>query len=183
MKIVKNLNKLNKKQITNLESQRNSCIVLDEKDIPSFEFATYTSEDINYLSVTDNKKETILPWCEAVKLKNYLNETTPTFVDDSEHVYEYVKTVDMSFEEQEEWEKEEKGCAFYGINEGVIEFSKSYSYPVDNNMNRIPGAEIPDLFIAVKDDFSDSEVCIILSSKNDIRKLRDYLNNYLEDNL
>lgn len=47
MKILKNLNKLNKKQITNLESQRNSCIVLDKKDIPSFEFATYTSEDIN----------------------------------------------------------------------------------------------------------------------------------------
>nr|DAH62155.1 MAG TPA: Translation initiation factor IF-2, N-terminal region [Caudoviricetes sp.] len=107
----------------------------------------------------------------------------PSSIDDSEPVYEYIKTLDMSIEEQEKWEKEEKGCALYGVNEGVIEFSKSYSYPVDKNMNRIPGAEIPDLFIAVKDDFSDSEVCIILSSKNDIRKLRDYLNNYLEDNL
>lgn len=107
----------------------------------------------------------------------------PSSIEDSEPVYEYVKTVDMSIEEQEEWEKEEKGCTLYGVNEGVIEFSKSYSYPVDKNMDRIPGAETPDLFIAVKDDFSDSEVCIILSSKNNIRKLRDYLNNYLEDNL
>ncbi len=107
----------------------------------------------------------------------------PSSIENSEPVYEYIKTLNMSIDEQEKWEKEEKGCAFYGVNEGVIEFSKSYSYPVDNNMNRIPGAETPDLFIAVKDDFSDSEVCIILYSKDKIRKLRDYLNNYLEDNL
>lgn len=182
MKILKNLNKLNKKQITNLESQRNSCIVLDKKDIPSFEFATYTSEDINYLSVTDNKKETILPWCEAVKLKNYLNETTPTFVDDSEHVYEYVKTVDMNLDEQEKWE-EEGGCVISGSNEGVLELSKSYFYDVDENWDEIPGTRKPCIHIAMLEDDSNSEAFVNILDKNKIRKLRDYLNNYLEDNL
>lgn len=177
------LNQLNKQQLSSLEEKRNSCIVLNDENIPSFEFYTYTGEDINYLSVTDDKKETILPWSEAVRLKDYLNKTTPIFDDDSEDIYEYVKTIYMDFDERREWEKNENGIVIDScFNEGVLELSKSYSYTVDDNLNRIHGTEKPGLCIAMLGDNGYDEASVFISNKDQVRRLRNYLNNYLEDN-
>lgn len=95
---------------------------------------------------------------------------------------EFVQTTDMTVGECIEWEKKAKAVAFHGDNGGILEMQKSCLYSVDKNGCRMPGTESDTLFVAVCDDMSEEEISFTVSSKDEIRKLRDYFNKYLEDN-
>lgn len=99
-----------------------------------------------------------------------------------ENNLEFIQTVDMTAGELAKWEQKVKAVAFHADNGGIIEMQKSCLYSVDKNGCRIPGTESDTLFVAVCDDMGEDEICFTVSSKDEIRKLRDYLNKYLEDN-
>lgn len=96
---------------------------------------------------------------------------------------EFVRTADMTVDERVEWEKASKAVASHADDGGIIEMKKSCLYFVDKNGCKIPGTETDTLFVAVCDDMGEEEISFVVSDKEEIRKLRDYLNNYLEDNL
>lgn len=95
---------------------------------------------------------------------------------------EFIQTADMTEEERAEWENKAKAVALHADNGSILEMQKSCLYSVDKNGCRIPGSELDTLSVAVCDDMGEDEMCFTVSSKNEARKLRDYLNNYLENN-
>lgn len=178
------LNQLNKSQALSLEAKRGSCIVSNAVSTPILEFTVISNDGINCLSIDDSKQVHIITWDDAVRLKEYLSATIePTHSYDDPDKFEYVATYDMNWVDKEEWEKKERGCVIEGDVEGLLELRKSYYYCTDDNGNKIKGSEKSMIFMAMSEENSNSEAYICLSKKDDIRKLRDYLNNYLEDNL
>ena len=178
------LNQLNKTQALSLEAKRGSCIVSDATDTPVFEFTIIENDSINCLIVDDSVTQTIIPYHDAIRLKEYLCSTLDEYhATDSDKKLEYVQTIDMSYDECESWCKKNKACTLDGDSGGKIEIQKSYSYSTDENGNKIIGSETPLLFVSMCDEDAETEFAFSVSDKDDIRKLRDYLNNYLEDNL
>lgn len=178
------LNQLNKSQALSLEAKRGSCIISDATDNPIFEFTIIENDVINCLTIDDSVKQTIIPYNDAIKLKEYLCSTLDEYhPSDLDKGLEYVQTIDMSYDECESWCKKNKACILDGDSGGRIEMQKSYSYSTDGGGNKIIGSEIPLLFVSMCDEDAETEFAFSVSDKDDIRKLRDYLNNYLEDNL
>nr|DAN18508.1 MAG TPA: Protein of unknown function (DUF3140) [Bacteriophage sp.] len=99
-----------------------------------------------------------------------------------ENNLEFIQTVDMTAGELAKWENQSKAVAFHADNGSIIEMQKSCLFSVDKNGCKIPGTESDTLFVAVCDDMGEDEICFTVSSKDEARKLRDYLNKYLEDN-
>lgn len=97
--------------------------------------------------------------------------------------FEFIQTADMTVSERLEWENKTKAVALHADNGGIIEIQKSCLYSVDKSHCKISGTETDTLFVAVCDDMGEDEICFTVSSKEDVRRFRDYLNNYLEDNL
>ncbi|MDB8904245.1 hypothetical protein [Parabacteroides merdae] len=99
-----------------------------------------------------------------------------------ENNLEFIQTADMTESERIEWENKARAVALHADNGGILEMQKSCLYSVDKNGYRIPETESDTLFVAVCDDMGEDEICFTVSSKDEVRKLRDYLNKYLEDN-
>lgn len=186
MKRLENLNSLKTEQILSLAANRGSCIVSNILNTPTFEFVVYESEGVTILGVDDSKQVNILPLSEAMKLEGYLSANLGTPVSNvsgAEAKLEYIVTAEMDLNERERWEVKNSASVTDGDNGGLLELQRSYYYSTDDNGNKIPGSEIPTLSIAMCDDMGEEEICFTVSSKDAIRKLRDYLNNYLEGNL
>lgn len=182
MKRLENLNSLTEEQVLSLEVNRGTCIAANMLNMPILEFCMYH----NVLGIDDSNQVHILPLSEAKKLQGYLSATLSTSELDSEQRernLEYVATADMNFPEREKWEAENGACVTEGDNGGIMEFRKSCYYSTDDNGDKVPDSETPTLAIAVCDDMCEKEIYITISSKAEIRKLRDYLNNYLEHSL
>ncbi len=184
MKRLENLNSLKAGQILSLAANRGSCIVSSILNTPIFEFVVSESENATVLGVDDSKQVHILPLSEAMKLQGYLSATLSTSTSDNadgEMKLEYIATADMDLKERCQWEEENCASVTDGDNGGLLELQRTY-YSTDDNGNKIPGSETPTLSIAMCDDTGEDEVYFTVSSKDAIRKLRDYLNNYLEYN-
>jgi hypothetical protein len=93
---------------------------------------------------------------------------------------DYIHTYDMSMEEIERWEKEHDSIALIGASGETIELWPSYSYIVDENHKSIAGTEKPVLVISVCTEDAEEEFMFSMSDKDRIKRLRDYLNDYLE---
>lgn len=96
---------------------------------------------------------------------------------------EYMQTVNMeSDEEIEQWEINNSGCVVFDDMGRRMELHKlEWLHRVEETNELIP-ADDEFLHVAVCDDTCETEVLLTFSSTGDIRKLRDYLNNYLENN-
>lgn len=178
------LNQLNKTQALSLEAKRGSCIVSNATDTPVFEFTMIENDSINCLVIDDSATQTVIPYNDAIKLKEYLcSKLDEGHASYSNKKLEYVQTIDMSYDECESWCEKNKACTLDGDSGGKIEIQKSYYYSTDKNGNKIIGSETPILFVSMCDEDAETEFAFSVSDKNNIRKLRDYLNNYLEGNL
>lgn len=93
---------------------------------------------------------------------------------------DYIHTYDMSMEEIERWEKGHDSIALIGASGETIELWPSYSYIVDENHKPIPGTEKPVLSISACTEDAEEEFMFSMSDKDRIKRLRDYLNDYLE---
>lgn len=93
---------------------------------------------------------------------------------------EYICTSNMNPDEVKEWEKAHKGCAMEGNNGGILEFQKSELYSTDENGRKILGSESETLWVAMCDEVYEEEIGLLFSNKESVRKLRDFLNRYLE---
>lgn len=93
---------------------------------------------------------------------------------------EFTSTYDMLPEEIEAWEKEHNGVSVNSGNGGVVEIQKTDLYSIDKNGIRILGSKTPALFLCATDECCEDEVYLTLVDKNQIRKLRNYLNDILE---
>ena len=185
MKRLEDLSALKQEQVLTLQAKRGSCIVSNVLSTPIFEFTVSENEGTTFLGIDDSKQVHILPLHEAKKLEGYLSATlmSPASSDmESEAKLEFVSTFDMNFKEREIWEEENCACVTESDSCGIFEFQKSHYYSTDENGNKVPGSETPTLSVAVCDDMGEDEIYLTISSKSEIRKLRDYLNNYLENN-
>ena len=95
----------------------------------------------------------------------------------------FIQTEDMTLNEFKEWEGKYKTVSVNSDDGAIIEMQKSYVYGIDKKGHKSINHESTALFIAACDNICEKEVTLVLSSKEDVRKLRDYLNRYLEDNL
>lgn len=96
---------------------------------------------------------------------------------------DYMQTINMeSDEEIEQWENDNSGCVVFDDMERRMELYKlEWLHGVEETNELIP-TDNEFLNVAVCDDVCEAEVLLTFSSMGDIRKLRDYLNNYLENN-
>lgn len=99
---------------------------------------------------------------------------------------EYMQTFNKNVEETEKWEKETKGCAIYGENgASLIELSREYSYDTEYFESHKDCLDerfgIPEIGLAVYDIENDHEMHTSFCDTNEIRKLRDYLTEALND--
>lgn len=99
---------------------------------------------------------------------------------------EYMQTFNKNVEETEKWEKETKGCAIYGENgESLIELSREYSYDTEYFESHKDCLDerfgIPEIGLAVYDIENDHEMHTSFCDTSEIRKLRDYLTEALND--
>lgn len=101
----------------------------------------------------------------------------------SEGNLRFIQTEDMTLKEVKEWEGKYKTVSVNSDDGAIIEMQKSYVYGTDEKGHKSINPENTALFIAVCDNICEKEVGIVLSSKKDVIKLRDYINRYLEDNL
>lgn len=93
---------------------------------------------------------------------------------------EFMQTVGMESQDIERWESEKLGTAIISDNGGRIELTKEEWYYTDKEMNpTVPSGE-NFLRIAACDELCETELCLTFTSKEDVRKLRNYLNEYLE---
>lgn len=93
---------------------------------------------------------------------------------------EFMQTVAMEPKDIELWESEKPGIAIIADDGGRIELTKEEWYYADKEMNpTVPSGE-NFLRIAACDEVCETELCLTFTSKEDVRKLRNYLNNYLE---
>lgn len=93
---------------------------------------------------------------------------------------DYIHTYDMSMEEIERWEKEHNSIVLIGASGETIELLPSYSYIVDDDYKPVPGTEKPVLSISACTEDAGEEFMFSMSDKDSIKRLRDYLNDYLE---
>ena len=100
--------------------------------------------------------------------------------------FEYIRTFDMSAEEIKRWEKENKACSIRD-NDGcrIIELSQNYLYGQDyfqkNKEHLDEKFGTPTIGLAFYDDIEKFETFTSFSSVSEIRKLRDYLTEALND--
>lgn len=100
--------------------------------------------------------------------------------------FEYIRTFDMSAEEIKRWEKENKACSI-SDNDGcrIIELSQNYLYGQDyfqkNKEHLDEKFGTPTIGLAFYDDIEKFETFTSFSSASEIRKLRDYLTEALND--
>lgn len=94
---------------------------------------------------------------------------------------EYMQTVNMATDEEiQNWESENKGRVIFGDMGGRIELQDAEWWSTDDNLKPTMPTGQHFLRVAACDDVCDTEICLTFTSRDEVRKLRDYLNNYLE---
>lgn len=122
---------------------------------------------------------------DAEKFQDWVcDEVLPSIrKTDDEIETDYMQTVNMGTDEEiEEWESDNNGCVVIDDIGRRMELRKLEWHRRVEGTNEFIPTKIYFLNVAVCDDACESEVLLTFSSIRDIRKLRDYLNNYLENN-
>lgn len=99
---------------------------------------------------------------------------------DKSEEFEYICTSDMTFDEISEWEKEHNAVCLQFDNGGCLEIQYGEMYSVDEHGVRVIGNETPSLMFSMCDQVCEIEVSEICSSKEEILKLRNYLDKIIE---
>ena len=97
-----------------------------------------------------------------------------------ENKLEFIETFDMNFAETEKWEKSNNAVAVQFDNGGRLECLPTWLYSPDKDMKPIPGSEQKALIVSVCDEDAIAEISMIITGNKELRKLRDFLNLYLE---
>lgn len=92
----------------------------------------------------------------------------------------YICTSDMTSSEIEEWERSNETVSIHFDDGGCLEIQLCKSYLTDEYERKIIGTEEPILMFSMCNKFYDNEVSELCSSKEDIVKLRDYLNKTID---
>ena len=93
---------------------------------------------------------------------------------------EYTCTSDMTLDEIAECEKEHNAVCLQFDNGGCLEIQYGEMYSVDEHGVRVIGNETPSLMFSMCDQVCEIEVSEICSSKEEILKLRNYLDKIIE---
>lgn len=94
---------------------------------------------------------------------------------------EYIATADMNQKQIEEWEKDNNAIAIVLDNGERLEFFPTHLYSPDKNGRPLPGTQIPALTISLcNDDLTEEISGILIRRDDDLRRLRNFLNDYLE---
>ena len=88
------------------------------------------------------------------------------------------QTAYMSCSEVEEWEKKNAAASVSFDSGGVVEFLPIEMFSKDAKIEK--GGGIKGMLISMCDCACEDEISEIVSSNDEIRKLRDALNKYLE---
>lgn len=91
---------------------------------------------------------------------------------------ENCQTAYMSCSEVEEWEKKNAAASVSFDSGGVVEFLPIEMFSKDAKIEK--GGGIKGMLISMCDCACEDEISGIVSSNDEIRKLRDALNKYLE---
>lgn len=91
---------------------------------------------------------------------------------------ENCQTAYMSCSEVEEWEKKNAAASVSFDSGGVVEFLPIEMFSKDAKIEK--GGGIKGMLISMCDCACEDEISEIVSSNDEIRKLRDALNKYLE---
>lgn len=94
--------------------------------------------------------------------------------------YRYIQTADMTEIERQSWTDKYNCFAKESTDGGIIEIQPIQRCILDENQRPIENTKESVLMFSVCDENYRNEIGIFLSSRNDIRELRDYLNRYLE---
>lgn len=94
--------------------------------------------------------------------------------------YRYIQTADMTERERRSWANKYNCFAKESTDGGIIEIQPIQRCLLDENQQPIESTKESVLMFSVCDENYKNEIGIFLSSRNDIRDLRDYLNLYLE---
>ena len=86
----------------------------------------------------------------------------------------------MTSSEIEEWERSNETVSIHFDDGGCLEIQLCKSYLTDEYERKIIGTEEPILMFSMCNKFYDNEVSELCSSKEDIVKLRDYLNKTID---
>lgn len=92
---------------------------------------------------------------------------------------QYICTSDMTISEIQEWEKKHNAVSIPFDDGGCLEIQLCKSYITDKYKRKIIGTDEPVLMFSMCNKFYDDEVSELCSSKENIVKLRDYLNKVI----
>lgn len=92
----------------------------------------------------------------------------------------YICTSDMTLDEIAKWEENNKAVCIQFDDGGCLEIQLCKTYLTDEYERKIIGTEEPVLVFSMCNQVCDNEVSELCSSKEDIVKLRDYLNKVIE---
>lgn len=112
-------------------------------------------------------------------MNDKISEQKRSFGYCPDNALKFIRTYDMTFDEIEEWEKENDAVSVGFDNGGVIEFFPTELFSVRDGI-KVPGSGTKAVMISMCDSMCEHEVSELVSSKDEIRKLRDMLNRYLE---
>lgn len=88
----------------------------------------------------------------------------------------YICTSDMTLDEIAKWEENNKAVCILFDNGGCLEIQLCKTYSTDEYGRKIIGTDEPVLAFSMCDQVCDKEVSELCSNREDILKLRDYLN-------
>lgn len=117
---------------------------------------------------------------EAMRIRQELNNARRIIESSHSHKYDvstlrHMQTVNMeSVEEIQDWERDCEGLVIQSDSGGVLELSRIERICKANSCREYF------LNVAACDDEYETGLCLAFSSKNEVRRLRDYLNTYLE---
>ena len=115
------------------------------------------------------------PWVEKglMAIQFYLD-----MIEQKKPELENCQTAYMSCSEVEEWEKKNAAASVSFDSGGVVEFLPIEMFSKDAKIEK--GGGIKGMLISMCDCACEDEISEIVSSNDEIRKLRDALNKYLE---
>lgn len=134
-----------------------------------------------YNAEYNEKPETyIRPVCQGsyVTLSRYTLESE---ADDTIET-DYMQTVNMLDDEEiEQWESDNFGAVVFSDSGGRVELCKSEWFHTDKDLKPTTKMGQKLLHFAACDCECETEICLTFTTSKQVRKLRNFLNDYLEN--